>query len=107
MQRTSGATIPLNQWVFVAAVINNGTVDLYINGVPDTANAVESGGLTLPLSFSGGRVTIGNARLHNLNYVSTRWFRGRIDEAGIWDRALRAKDVESLYDAGEGLEFPE
>lgn len=106
MQRTSGASISLNTWVHVAGVINNGDIQLYINGVNDTVNPVQNGGLTATIQIAGGRITVGNARLYNGSYITTRWFRGKMDGAGLWDRALRQKDITSLYNSGSGNQYP-
>ena len=106
MYRKSGGTISLQKWYYVAAVIDAGNIELYINGTEDKANAVQFPGLKTALNITNGRVTVGNARLHNLTYVATRWFRGKIDEAGIWDRPLRAEEINRLYDDGKGLNFP-
>lgn len=106
MQRTSGASISLNTWVHVVGVINNGDIQLYINGVNDTVNPVQNGGLTGTIQIVDGRITVGNARLYNGAYITTRWFRGKMDEAGLWDRALRPKDITSLYNSGSGNQYP-
>ncbi len=106
MQRTSGESISLNTWAHVVGVINNGDIQLYINGVNDTVNPVENGGLTGTIQIAGGRITVGNARLFDGAYNSTRWFRGKMDEVGLWDRPLRQKDISSLYNSGSGNQYP-
>jgi len=106
MSRTSGATISLNQWYYVAAVVDDGTINIFINGAPDKANSVQNAGLKTTLSSFIGRVTVGNARLYNLAYNPNRWFRGKIDEAGIWERPLKPSEIDALYAKGEGLDFP-
>ncbi|MFH1119496.1 MAG: LamG domain-containing protein [Bacteroidota bacterium] len=105
MQRISGTVIALNTWYHVAAVINNGNIELYINGVSDNANAV-----TNPtgsnLNFTNGRATVGHARLWEGAYNPDRWFRGKIDEAGIWARPLSVEEIQHLYSGGNGLQYP-
>ena len=105
MQRISGTTIQVNTWYHVAAVINNGNIELYINGSADAANPVTNS-LNSTLNFNNGRVTLGNARLYNGAYIATRWFKGKIDEAGIWNRPLSAGEVAMLYNVGNGLQYP-
>jgi hypothetical protein len=105
MQRISGTTIELNTWYHVAGVINNGDIALYINGVSDNTNPVTNS-LNSNLNFSNGRVTVGQARLYDGAYIPTRWFKGKIDEAAIWDRALTSDEVVSLYNNGSGLQHP-
>ncbi len=106
MSRESSTSIALNTWYHVVAVINSGDIELYINGVADGSNPVQGSGLDSNLSFSNGRVTIGNARLWQTAYVTSRWFRGKIDEAGIWDRPLTSAEVQALYNKGNGLQYP-
>ena len=33
------------------------------------------------------------------------WFDGKIDEAGIWSKALTASEVTDLYNASAGLQY--
>ena len=105
MQRIGGTIIALNTWYFVAAVIDNGNLDLYVNGAVDNANPI-TGSISSNLNFTNGRITIGNARLWNGDYLAHRWFRGKIDEAAIWDRALTAVEISILYNNGNGIQYP-
>ncbi len=106
MSRESTTPITSNKWHHVVGIVNNGDIELYIDGVIDNSNPVQGSGLNSNLNFTNGRITIGNARLWNNTYVTERWFRGKIDEAGIWDRALSAKDVEALYNSGNAVSYP-
>lgn len=105
MQRISSVTIELGTWYHVAAIINNGNIELYINGVIDNANPVTNT-LNSNLNFANGRVTVGNARLYNGSYITTRWFRGKIDEAAIWNRPLTSGEINTLYNNGNGIQHP-
>lgn len=105
MQRISGTALSLNTWYHVAGVINNGTIDLYINGSIDNTNAVTNN-KTSNLNFTNGRVTVGTARLFSGAYNTARWFRGKIDEAGIWARALSEAEIQQLYNNGNGMQYP-
>lgn len=106
MLRESTTPVTLKKWHHVVGVINNGTIDLYIDGVIDNSKPVEGSGLNTNLAFSHGRITVGNARFWQASYVTSRWFRGKMDEVGIWDRALGAKDVEALYNSGNAVSYP-
>ena len=105
MNRVSGTDISLNTWYHVVGVINNGNIELYINGVEDNTNAVSNPDNSL-LSFANGRATVGHARFWEGAYNSGRWFRGKIDEAAIWDRALTSAEISALYNNGNGLQHP-
>jgi len=105
MSRTSGASLLLNTWYHVVGVIDNGTVQLYINGQIDNSEATENS-VKSNFYITNGRVTIGNARLYRQAYVATRWWRGKLDEVGIWSRPLRSTDVITLYNGGDPLQHP-
>ncbi|WP_373492748.1 LamG domain-containing protein [Aquiflexum sp.] len=105
MNRVSGTVIALNTWYHVVGVINNGNIELYINGVADNTNTV-SNPVNSILSFTDGRATVGHARFWEGAYNSGRWFRGKIDEAAIWDRALTSDEISALYNNGNGLQHP-
>jgi PKD repeat protein len=84
---TSSFDLPVNQWVHVAATFNavTGTMQLYINGVPDTTNQY-TGGLwaanTNPLKIGSLGTPTGAAP-----------FSGRIDEVKIFNRVLTVGEV--------------
>jgi hypothetical protein len=105
MQRIGGITIEKDKWYHLVGVFNNGTITNYVNGVKDEGNGLQNPN-SGNLQISNGRVTVGNARLYNGAYLPNRWFRGRIDEAGIWGRALSEAEVLLLYNNGNGLSHP-
>ena len=89
---TAGAAspTPLNQWVHVAVTYDGHTMTIYENGLKTSSKANESiypntGGV----AFSIGRV----------QGLTPNVFTGRIDEVRIYNRALSAKEVESLFTA--------
>ena len=91
----SSIPIPENVWVHVAGTFNSadGTMQLYINGVPDT-NLVTA----QRLSANANSVKIGGFGMDGAP------FSGRIDEVGIFNRALSASEVHAIYNAGsEGM----
>ncbi len=105
MLRTSGASLLLNTWYHVVGVIDDGTVQLYINGQIDNSNETENSVKT-NLYITNGRITVGNARLYKQTYIASRWWRGKLDEVGIWSRPLRSTDVLKLYNEGDPLQHP-
>lgn len=78
---TENGVLSANQWYHVAAVNNNGTRALYINGasIPLTG---ESTTVLANTSFMGIGVDF-----------NERYFNGLIDEVKIWNRALSAVEV--------------
>ena len=85
--------VPINQWVHVLCTYTTGTgvCNAYINGTLDktTTNAQ---------TFTQVAQTIGK----NWN----EYFSGALDEVGLWNRALSAAEVTSLYNGGAGLAYP-
>lgn len=84
----SNVTIPLNQWTHVAVIWDAYSVQLYINGKLDV-------NLSCTGSFSYGvakHAFIG----YEIDYVY-RGFEGDISDVRVYNKALTAKEVLSLY----------
>mgnify|MGYP001594005931 CR=1 FL=1 len=73
-------------------------VQFYINGAAQGA-AISSGKTVL--DTGGAAVEVGEIA-HGL------WdmWDGKIDEAGIWSRALSSSEISELYNGGTGLQYP-
>ena len=81
-------------WTFVVCTYNltNNTMELWVNGVSQG---------TTPSSIwyaSSNPTTIG-AR-EGCNTPISSFFSGKIDDIGIWNRALSACEIEALYHSG-------
>lgn len=85
----STGTISIGSWTHVAVTFNGaGAVVFYINGSSaGTATAASSN------PTNSGSVTIGRA--YNGNY-----FNGKIDEVSLFNSALSASDISSIYNNG-------
>jgi uncharacterized protein (TIGR02145 family) len=81
-----GVAISIGQWTHCAVVSNGSTLTFYVNG--DAVGAPIAGN---PGSVTGGW-DIGGWSGHTVN--------GKLDEVRIYDRALTANEVKSLYIAG-------
>lgn len=77
------SALPTSVWSQLAVTYDGSTLRLYVNGTEVSSRAA-SGLLT---SSSGATLRIGG------NAVWGRYFRGRIDEVRIYDRALSAGEV--------------
>lgn len=93
--QTSGCLPPLNQWSFVALVITPDDATIYqmnaqgaVYGVNPVANAN---------SAFAGTTLIGQDAL-----ATDRTFAGRIDDVAIFNYAMTADQLQSLYFAGAG-----
>lgn len=87
--------VPLNQWVHVCVSVTNKIGSIYIDGqYVDTTNGLGDLELKDTTIFEIGQ------QLSN--------FSGQklIDALGIWNIALSASQVESIYNNGLGLEAP-
>jgi hypothetical protein len=77
----------LNSWYHVVGVKNNGVISLYINGISvGSANQIMQGAIAtnLPLTFGG--------------FTGTgQYMNGKLDDIGIWNRALTLKEITTLY----------
>jgi hypothetical protein len=85
--------ILVNTWVHIVAVISSDSVKLFLNGImvfgkPENDNF--SGTPVNSFVFS----SINNTTFNKL-------FNGKLDDIGIWNRALSAQEVSQLYNSGQ------
>jgi hypothetical protein len=90
-------------WYHIACVFDGAGGDnaarckIYIDGVSQTLNF--SG--TIPASYAT------NAAVFKIGMAAvSRYWNGRIDEAGFWSRPLTSDEVTELYNGGAGLAYP-
>lgn len=82
---TDVSTITLNTWTYVSATFDGTTMKLYRNGDP-VASAGSAG-----ICVSNATTELGG------DTISPGYFRGSLDEARIYDRALSQKEIVDLY----------
>lgn len=82
------APITLSSWDHYVGVYNNGAMTFYKN------NVVEG---TATFTYTG--VTSANMPFYVGKGISGGYFPGKIDDLGIWDRALTACEINDLYTA--------
>ena len=91
-------TVPIGKWVHLAVTVHSDTVRFYING--KESSCLVDTNVLYPKSF--GRVFSIPAKdpLSILSVGSsndgTEYFKGRIDEVGIWKRALSRCEIRAL-----------
>jgi len=83
---TSGSN---NSWDHVVVTKEGTSVKIYLNGAVDVSGTINH-------SITGGNFSIGG-RSDGL-YC----FKGKIDEASVWTRALSASEISELYNSGTG-----
>ena len=88
----SNNTVPSYQWVFIVYTINNiGESNTYLNG-------------SLLESYTGQNIISCNSIFSTLRFGGPHWnndskyFQGKIDDIGIWNRALTQQEITALYE---------
>ena len=86
----ANTTLSTGAWYHILATRSGNTVTIYVNGVADgtTTYSGTANSSSEPLTFGYG--------FHS-------HYSGQLDEVAIWDVALDAADVTSLYNSGNGL----
>jgi hypothetical protein len=87
----SASTVPTGMWTHIAAAYDGAAVKIYINGQLDAmlhVGAIVPGQTTQPL------------RIGHTNEPAQTFFKGLIDEVGIYTRALSAVEIDTIFTAG-------
>ena len=92
----SSTVLPMNTWVHVAAVYVPGTsMKIYLDGALDVE--LTSG---VPASIHNSTAEFWIGMQYSVNNLAN--FRGRIDEAAVYNTALSGPQIEAHYQAGHG-----
>lgn len=83
------ATVPLNAYTFAAGTFDGTSLKLYVNGVLDTN-----------LAFTASIPTNALALRLGADLSTGSLFKGVIDEVMLFNRALTAAEIQSIYNAG-------
>ena len=87
----SSASFGTSEWIHVIGTYDGAHMKLYVNG--QLEGELDKSGL---MNQHGYGTTIGG----NIFYAwSDYWFQGRIDDVGIWSRALSEEEVFTLHNA--------
>jgi len=97
-----GAPVTAGAWHHVAGTYDGIQLQLYIDGQP-WGNPVPHQGTLRPMG-PGSFVAIGSedGRLTCADCPGHRYFKGLIDEVGIYNRALTAGEIQAIYRFGVG-----
>ncbi|NBO61191.1 MAG: LamG domain-containing protein [Flavobacteriia bacterium] len=93
------SSVTLNNWHLVTMVRDyNSNLKLYLNGVLVDTD-IDITGLSSPFSVTRN-INVG-AFLNAYTGQLMQFFNGKLDDIGIWNRALSAQEVSQLYNAGQ------
>jgi len=82
----------LNQWVFVTGIYDGSNMKIYHNGFLTSSNP-KSGNI----QYQNYLLTIARSMANSTTTYS--YFKGNIDDIGIWNRALTQQEITNLYNA--------
>ena len=91
-----GTALPLGSWQHVALVCDGSMMRLYRNGAP----------VGMPLAYNG---TINTNPVNPSLCLGAKWisassvdsfWQGKLDDLGLWTRALAATEIVAIYGAG-------
>lgn len=98
---STDAEFATSTW-FHLVIVRNESVKIYVNGVDVTTDANNAGWNTDYNSvLSGTPFTIGarNNKNDSGNQYYNSFFNGKIDDIGIWNRALTEEEITNLFNA--------
>ena len=85
---------PLGNWNHVCCTFDGVDSKIYINGIlRETWTATPT---PYVVDYSGN---VGNLTIGRRSYANSGFFRGRIDEVGLFNAALTSSQIEGIYDA--------
>lgn len=87
---TGATTLTTGSWQHIACTYDGKTLQGYVNGILDATSSI-----SVAINDSASAVEIGRN-------VSANYFNGAIDEVHIYNRALSAQEVRSLYNFAPG-----
>ena len=90
----TGASVTAGVWQHVVVVYDNGAMRFYFNGTAYATSTTEGN------HSSAGTFTIGG----NQSHAPANYYRGLIDEVAVWNEALTAAEITTLYNSGSGLD---
>jgi hypothetical protein len=91
-----GPSVASGIWYHIAATVHQGVGRIYVDGVERSQGPVD------PLDAVAGGVVIGHNVVFNPDPLAWR-LQGYVDEFRLYDRALSASEVQSLYSDGPVL----
>jgi Concanavalin A-like lectin/glucanases superfamily/Secretion system C-terminal sorting domain/PKD domain len=96
-QDQSGGNLSTFNWVHLVSVFDSSsrTISLYKNGIMISSQSVTFNSL----GVSSDHLCIGT---HRPNWTSAWSWDGKLDDIGIWNRALSSTEIQALYSGSGG-----
>lgn len=92
---TGGTTLSATTWYHAVLVYDGTDIRIYLDGSSDATPVAKTGNV---------KNTSDTAYIGSQN--NNTFFDGKIDEMGVWSRALTSTEVGQLYNSGDGLAYP-
>lgn len=90
----STTTLPLSQWHHLTYTYSSNNVNIYLNGLLISSfNNINLTNLNSGLYYFGASIS-----------GSSQFYSGKIDDIGIWNRALTQQEITNLYNASLSTE---
>ena len=86
----SNEPIVFGQWIHIVVKIENNLITFYKNGIDMGVNLFGNQ-FTIPMINQVVGLTIGS------NGDGGEWFNGKLDDIGIWNRALSQQEITNMY----------
>jgi hypothetical protein len=104
LERTGSTNIAsASAWHMITCTADGSVIKIYVDGALETLQeGGTSGSFPYDLAWTTGEIQfrIGYRDADDLYMV------GKIDDVTVWDRALSAAEITSLYNSGDGLAYP-
>lgn len=88
-------TLGTSTWHHIVLTYDGTNLISYLDGIASS-----------PSATSGTGVSTGTTEFDLGNTVTSLYASTKIDEAGVWSRALSSTEVTQLYNSGVGLQYP-
>ena len=90
----SNEPVVFGQWFHITVKIENNVITFYKNGI-DMGFNLYGNQFTIPMINQAIGLTIGS------NGDGGEWFNGKLDDIGIWNRALTQEEITNLYNINQ------
>ncbi len=93
---TPNLSLSASTWYHIVIVYDGTNLKLYVNGSQSGSDIAVTAGVR----YETGTNYIGASE------AGSDFYDGKIDEFGLWSRALTSGEVTQLYNGGTGLQYP-